>query len=495
MEQGEAVLNKVPLSRWLQSNEPGPPPPGAVFSVPKGERVESNVTMDGARFNKNTNERTWQWEVRWSAVNWETINDAWLASRAWNYTDLNYLLHLRAKGQPLPTADQLDEMRGKTPKIKVAKRPILCIGSGASLNRALPLLHKWKGDIICSTSQASSLVHAGKPPTYILALDHESNPGEILTPDDWDEYPDTWLITHPGVNPDLLSYWGGRMLLFRKLQDKPPFYQVEQRIQYSRDDFNEFHGRDPGDWDLKSLTDYPHEGAENRRFYGPRGKGPNITAVIPSMGSSGAGQMQFAHELGYSPIFFVGLDFGPARFSRWRWWADDWHQETAPDGEVGEGAPVPADYVQADNGVWASFLNIYYKRNIINAWRLSIADLIQTCPLDKTSLDEPPYVPIEEVIKRQGQVGGSIQPLTRRETITVCDQYHAKHNTYVVQFEGNGLHFVEIPPSNEPLSALEAYIAQIEALRKAGQLPANLPQILKDKTLRDTKRVLAQLKR
>jgi hypothetical protein len=67
--------------------------------------------------------------------------------------------------------------------------PCLIIGSGPSLDDALPVIEKWEGGIICSPSHASSLVKWGRPPDYVLALDYRSEFHHGMLVDNWRKYP------------------------------------------------------------------------------------------------------------------------------------------------------------------------------------------------------------------------------------------------------------------------------------------------------------------
>ena len=99
---------------------------------------------------------------------------------------------------------------GNYPKKKDA--PIISIGSGATLDLHIEKLKKWEGDIICSTSQATTLYYHGIEPTYILALDPFCNWSE-LEHVNWHNTK-TKLITQPCVWPHLLKMWPNDQLYF-----------------------------------------------------------------------------------------------------------------------------------------------------------------------------------------------------------------------------------------------------------------------------------------
>ena len=390
-------------------------------------KPEHDIQLNTEQFNRNTTARTLEHEIRWTAVNWQTFEQAGREGRCFNYTEL-----------------RPEELKGQNRPRK--QRPILCIASGVSLNDALPLLKDWEGDTICSTSHASTMVYHGKPPTYIMALDINSHMNEMPIDGGWLNH-DSILVTHPGVHPGLVGEWPGRIAAFRKLQDNPPFYSNTQKLMYSTC---------------------------------PKTKrGFDLTATIPSMGSAMAGQMQVAAELGYQPIYLVGTNFAAGRFTARRFEKGSWIEDVP--------AEVPQDkLVMSENGVETMVIQLYYKRNIISAWRLNLVQCIQTAT--PTVLHEMPFVPIETVIENQGKMGEKIKGFTNRKIIDTADLFHAKHHIYTVQFVNNGVHYVELPPEDDPVLRIKAYMAEIESHRAAGRM--NLPNLMPQKTITDIRRIL-----
>lgn len=85
----------------------------------------------------------------------------------------------------------------------IHKGPCIIIGSGCSLNDALPYLEGWKGGIICTSSQASTLMYYKAPPTQILNFDSFVNVPEFDAKRY--SYNKTVMITWPGINP--IIHW------------------------------------------------------------------------------------------------------------------------------------------------------------------------------------------------------------------------------------------------------------------------------------------------
>ena len=86
----------------------------------------------------------------------------------------------------------------------------IVIASGPSLNKALPILKHWKGGIICSASQYSTLVYHGVHPDYVEAFDTKTPPQYLKVPER--DYEKTTLIARVDSDPRLLREWKGRTL-------------------------------------------------------------------------------------------------------------------------------------------------------------------------------------------------------------------------------------------------------------------------------------------
>jgi hypothetical protein len=164
-------------------------------------------------------------------------------------------------------------------KMKKGSGPILCLGSGSSLDAIMPTIKNFKGAVMCSTTQCGTLVKYGRIPDYILCLDPRDPPADELAAPDWG---DAVMIGHVSIPHTYVARWLKRA--------RGPLYMG--RIM------------EPNyDW-------YSHH----------LGRGyPWIRHVFMPMIDSAAGEIAFATWLGYSPIYLAGIDYCGPRFDRWDW--------------------------------------------------------------------------------------------------------------------------------------------------------------------------------
>jgi len=275
-----------------------------------------------------------------------------------------------------------------TANVLKEKKPALIIGSGPSLDDAMPYIKDWKGGTFCSSSQASTLIHFGCDPTYLVAYDINTTPEEFKWVDTW-KGRDTVLITHPGMFPATIDNWHGRRMYFKSMDTSNFFFTNVLPVAY-------------GD-------------------------------VIPShmflFSCSVSAQMSLAHALGYGPLFFVGCDFLADRFHKWRY--DHEKKEWVCDYSGYQNATTHKA-VTSKLGKVSDPLQIFYKRSTLCVWRIDHSQCIQTS--QKGIIEEMPYVPIEEVMKNQG-LGFEDRLLTNQQIDDATERYMAHFNQFVLRFE------------------------------------------------------------
>ena len=351
-------------------------------------KVQTNevVRTVSGLFNQSTTERHYRNEVAFSF---------------WNHRELMNALET---GQAVDLA--------KLPKHK--RTSVLIIGSGPTLDEALPLLKDWGGHIICSTSQASTLLAWGREPEHIVALDPDSNPGE-LTADTW-EGRKCILHLHPGVMPDLVQWWKGPMALFRKLQPQQSFYAGEQAMGYSP---------------LGPLRDGRYQGNEAPL---------SITAQVPMLACAIPAQICIAKHLGYSQYVLVGADFSfpndRSRFTSRVWEDDQWvEHKSAPLEDYYEKTDTTEDPIveTEHDGLTTTEMQIFYSRQAVIACRLVERSIINAS--QKGLLRMLPYTPIEEVIRR-GNKG--VKGFTLPQRIKAYEEFLARQNIYFF-YVGDGI--------------------------------------------------------
>lgn len=345
--------------------------------------------LESERYNQATSARHMDNEIRFSFYNHASILQAIKEGRAQD---------LAALGKP---------GEGK---------PLMILASGISLNEVLPMLKDWPYPIMCSSSHAATCIYHGREPEYVIGLDPDTNPSEFDA--------DTWkgrktaLVMQPGINPHLLEFWKGPILLFRKLQPQTPFYDGPQKIGYStlgkqeimRDLGTEITGRYTGE-EAVSL----------------------INCVIPMLGCVLAAEICIAKQLGFDRIYMMGADFQYTRFTRWHYRSDTWVEDApAPlpellrrwtDNEV----PITSGerIIHLPSGNYSTPLTIFYAHQVVTAWRITECDVINCSP--NSELKVMPFADAKEVIRKKGE---GFKGMSKPDIIDAAEEYLARINIY-----------------------------------------------------------------
>lgn len=390
--------------------------------------TETTIRTQSDIYNAGTLQKQLIHEVVSSAMNYDTIVKAFASGRAMDIEDAE----------------------------KVNKTPCIIVGSGPSLDYVLPYLKDWKGGIFCTTSHALTLIRWGIEPTHIVALDPFCTYEEI-SGIDWSRTK-TKLICHPGCWPTLIQKWPNEMLLYIQNSGKSDsFYSNVQKKMYAKRE-------DQG----KGLRDPIF------RYY--------IRTEFAIFACSPPLQLFAADKLGYGTAFLCGCDFGfpggKERFTSWtvkdkteevstnKGFLNLAYQEypdenpMAPDAKfdptkwVEHVYPyVPGSHkeeVVSSNGIPSEKIHLYYKKNMLSAWRLCNKTMYTT---DKGTITEVPYTDIRKLIKKQGH-GYLIQ--TKEWIARTTDRYLATVHCFIVQSD-NGVSFVE---SENPMIDLPKFMQE-----------------------------------
>ncbi len=392
-------------------------------------KVRTDEVARGASglYNQNTDKHHYPNEVRFCFYNHTPIMDALETGRA---VDL-----------------------AKLPKHP--RTSVLIIGSGPTLDEALPLVKDWKGHIICSTSHAPTLLAWGREPEHIVALDPDSNPGELVA--------DTWegrksiLHLHPGVMPDLIRWWKGPMALFRKLQPQQPFYSGELAMGYSP---------------LGQLIGNHYQGDKSPL---------SITAQVPMLANVVAAMICIAKHLGYSQQVLVGADFSfpnnQQRFTSQAWENGKWveHKPIPVDDYSSQKGADRDPLIETEfDGLLTTQMQVFYFHQAVIACRLVERSIINAS--NKGLLRMLPYTPIDEII-RQGNKGVKGFTLPRR--IKVYEEHLARQNIYFF-YVGDGIMPHEF---KDPLHEVPKVLKEVKQMLTAQgngdklDLEANLKRI------------------
>ncbi|MBW2674854.1 MAG: DUF115 domain-containing protein [Deltaproteobacteria bacterium] len=331
---------------------------------------------------------------------------------------------------------------------KVGGVPCFIIGSGPSLDDAMPALKLWQGGIICSPSHALSLVYHGIEPTHIVALDPFESWAEVEGYN-WSRTR-TKLITHPGVWPDLIEKWPNDILLYRQNSGRPDsFYATTQRNMYSE-----------------------RVGDRNKAIFNML-----IRTEVTIFACSPPLQLFAADRLGYGVMFLAGCDFGfHSGKSRFTSYTVKTPETVA---ELGGNAPpvvIPCEWeehihpfvpptpeeirrnqdkpVMSNNGLHSTKIMNFYKKNMISAWRLLGSSAYTT---DHGTITEMPYMDVNKVVLTQGRKG------TKRKQEWVhkhADRYLASIGCYVIETADDpvGYNFIE---SENPEIELNNFMVQM----------------------------------
>ena len=107
----------------------------------------------------------------------------------------------------------------------LAGKPAIVLGSGPSLDSAVPYLKDWEGAILCGPTQALVLRYAGITPSHLFLVDPMNTPKQMgmgVIP-----WKDTMLVTTPTVNPYIVEGWEGERAYFRIIN---PAADIERHI-------------------------------------------------------------------------------------------------------------------------------------------------------------------------------------------------------------------------------------------------------------------------
>jgi len=163
-------------------------------------------------------------------------------------------------------------------------KPVIIVGSGYSLNAAIPDLKEWKHDIICSPSQFSTLIYHGIIPTYIMLSGTFAIMDEFAI-DSWDDK-DMKFVVSVSFSPPALRYLVNKkkmVYIYTRNQEGKEFLNVIKSGYHS---YDESVSAAREDLVFKDLIDADI-------------KVNNLATIL---------QIKMAERLGYNPIILIGAD-------------------------------------------------------------------------------------------------------------------------------------------------------------------------------------------
>jgi len=366
-------------------------------------QTEATIRSESSKYNEGTKQKQLIIEEVNCAENWYPITEAFKAGRA---------------------RDLADEPR-------VDKTPCFVLGSGASLDDTIPKMKGWQGGIVCSTSQALTLMYHGIEPTHLVCLDPFSMWEEIEGVD-WSKTR-TKLVLHPGVMPDVVKKWPNEMLLYIQNNGHPDsFYETTMKRQYTW-----------RDGPVRSPTFH---------YY--------IRTSVTIFACSPPIQMFIADKLGYGTIFLAGMNWseykGKRRSTEYRIEDGKWAEHPNPYIDKG-------DAVISNNGRKTTIIHLYYKKNFISAWRLSHQMIYNTD--EQGILTEVPYTSILKVMAKKGL---NYPTQSHAMIDRISERYLASVGAFVVVTD-QGIAFIE---TNNPLVDLKVFMDGLLRQYKCDKCPA-----------------------
>jgi hypothetical protein len=347
---------------------------------------------------KDRNQGVWEaWRQRWAqntAVNFPGIK------RDFKHADRSLVSRARVNMQ---TRSIVRAWRG----------PAIVLGSGPSLDNALPLLRDWKGALFATGSNAKCAARFGRRPDYIGVFDAGASVYGQLYGHDWRG---STLLTNPCSEPSVINLWRRRRW---------------PRLYYTMG----YEGMQWFDEMLPSLY-------------------PEIGVSLMNAGCTSNNLVQAAWFMGYGPIFLVGMDFAFTRqryrcsfYTRpWavrRYVADyarggqctvraEWDSRNPLDPWLRIPSPQPPAgrerIYDVGNGLFTFDEQIEYKLALFMVWSLDRGQLFNCSPLGLIAEDEMPYIPLQEVIDHGGR-GFDDRVLSSEEIVARGHRVHARHET------------------------------------------------------------------
>lgn len=290
------------------------------------------------------------------------------------------------------------------------KKYAIVLGSGPSLDKIIPHLPNWNGDIYCSSSQLLMLHAIGKKPSACFMIDSDPKMSYLVKEVDTTGIN---LITNPCMDPEVLKAWGGPIYFFRMWDPGDPmfnefcpglYYNLNKEMAI-KEDLNAF-----------GITSYALNGGCIVN---------TIIAITPAFG--------------HNTLFLAGVDYGypnnQLRFTNVKrhphnidWSLDDKQEgwEYVPSGNA---TMNNAPYVGTD-GIRTDKVSIFYKYSTIQLWGMDQASLV-SC--SDGTLKELPYCDPETVVENQGEFKGCEGGwLTPEERYLTAKKYLKYRSIYIV---------------------------------------------------------------
>ncbi len=280
--------------------------------------------------------------------------------------------------------------------------PVICLGSGPSLEDVLPILKDWKGKIACSTSHISMLEYMGIEPNYIFLIDADPSM-EFLVRDYVRKDTNSILITHPQIPREIIEAWPDDKVAFFRMFDPGDTFSreyVPMMFGWMNQEKN---------WHIGSYI---------------LNSGNVVNAMVPALQALGAGVIFLCgYDLGYPEIN------GEPIYRSSTWFRKDNKWEYTPPSSLPSQQVRPIKYERSNNGILCDELCFFYKISFIILYGLGAVPVL-SC--SKGILSEIPYVDPKEVIEKQGH---GFEKLVRlpRECYLIAQEYLRFRGIYIIK--------------------------------------------------------------
>jgi len=290
-------------------------------------------------------------------------------------------------------------------------RPLLICASGSSIDKVMPEIKDWKHDVMCTTSQAATLIYHGVHPDFIVALDPRTTDQDDPKASDEMAAPD-WgqckFLFHPSIPPLYLRQWIER--------SKAPAYGY--RIL------------EPSyDWYTHHLPwGYSHQRSQTD-------EGPWFSVgMLPFLDSSAA-MISLAGRFGYNPIFCTGIDYGGPRFARQNYSMEDETWSLDVDSGYDAASDTSKKY---GGGMTAKEVQTYSARGSLMAAYMQINDPQKNIRMYQLNGDSLFKLPAREWSRVLEDVEAEDRAYPKDDVAREIEVQLASWHTYVVRINMGG---------------------------------------------------------
>lgn len=309
----------------------------------------------------------------------ESIREGWMPFWARNAARNHSIIEKAFSVSPEPDVAVRIADKGKG-------KDCIVIGSGPSLDKAMPLLKDWTGDIWVSSSHLTVFEAYNIVPTYCVIIDADPTMTFLVSEAKTENIT---LVTHPCMEREVLKAWKGPVMYFRMDDPGDPFFKEYLPMMYA--DLNE--------------------------------RGERLRSYVMNSGCVANTCVSLAQYSGYEHIFLCGVDLG---FPGGKYRFADYKRE---DGKYIKlpNPPIPREtrlIMPGTGDIETDTVGVFYKYSLYVMTGIDGTNLI-SC--SDGILKEIPHMEIEDVI-----AGEEAPLLDKRRRYLVAQQYLQHRDIFIV---------------------------------------------------------------